>query len=312
MTANRFLPTPPEFFALLLALLFPALILILHRIYGMDYGADFASYIDTANGETARYFYPYWTLLSFKLLALLPFALAYLPWNWFTTLAVFAGVKLVDGPVFWTLLSYQMLWCVFYGQIVGWCVLGLGLAVYAVERQDTEDWQRASWWFAIGILLLTIKPQVGLAPVLVLFGYASLTLKIRAALVYGTVFLVSLVLFPGWPETYWHALRTEGVILAGSIGLWPYSAPLWTLVFLPRWTMRERLVVACACSALAMPYFQHSGLLLLFALTPFWVAALGNLGYAFVWLRWPGLSLTMIAPLSALVRVFWDGKTQAV
>lgn len=294
-------PTPAEFFALLFALLFPVLIAATSRIYGMGYGADFQSYIDTANGETARYFYPYWTLIAFKLLALLPFALSYMLWNGLTTLAVYAGVKLLDGPVFWTLLSYQMLWCLFYGQIVGWCVLGLGLAVYAVERQESESWHRAAWLFAIGILLLTIKPQVGFAPALVLFWYASLSLKIRAVLLGCAVFWLSLLLFPRWPETTWRALQSEGVIMAGSIGLWPYALPLWLLVFLRRWSMRERLTVACICSALALPYFQHSGLLLLFALSPWWVAALGNLGYAFVWLRWPGLSLTMAAPLGALV-----------
>lgn len=295
-------PTPAEFFALLFALLFPALIAALHRIYGMGYGADFQSYIDTANGDTARYFYPYWTLLAFKLLALLPFALAYALFNALTTLAVYAGVKLIDGPVFWTLLSYQMLWCLFYGQITGWCVLGLALAVYAVEHEESAHWQRVSWWFAAGILLLTIKPQVGLAPALVLFWYASWTLRIRAAFYLAAVFAFSMAFFPNWPEIYWRALQTEGVVMAGSIGLWPYSAPLWALLFLRRWSMRERLIVACVCSALALPYFQHSGLLLLFALTPWWVAVLGNLGYAFVWFRLPGLNLTMVAPAAALTK----------
>ena len=292
---------PQEFFALLFALVFPVLIAAISRVYGMGYGYDFLTYIQTANGETERYFYPYWTLVAFKLLAPLPFALAYILWNTATTIAVYAGIKLLDGPVFWTLMSYQMLWCVFYGQIVGWCVLGLALAVYAVEHQESAYWARAGWLFAVGILLLITKPQVGFAPALVLFWYAGLTLKIRAVLLGAFVFMVSLILFPGWPEIYWHALQTEGVNYAGSISLWPYAIPLWVLVFLRRWTMRERLMVACACSALAMPYYQQSGLLLLFALSPWWVSALGNLGYAFAWVRWPGLVLTMVAPIAALV-----------
>lgn len=279
------------------ALTFPVCMaagMVLTRI---PYGTDFRTYIDTANGFTTRFFYPYWILPLFQLLALLPYGLAFILWTALTSAALFGGVKLLGGNVLWVMFSYQALWCLWYGQIVALVVLGAGLAYRAVERRN-------GWLLGAGLLLLMLKPQVGLAPALVFLWYADWLLRERALLTGSMTAAFSLLIYPGWAQTYMQALASEGVIMAGSIGLWPYALPLWILLVLPRWNMRERLIVACVCSALALPYFQHSGLLLLFALSPWWVAGLGNAGYAFLLWSWPGLSLTMVAPLAALVRVF--------
>lgn len=255
------------------------------------YGVDLRAYL------RGNVYYLAWITPVFSFLAVLPFPTAFVLWVILNTLALYAGIKALGGSIVLTLLSYQALWCLWYGQIVGLLVLGLALAVQGVERED-------GWRLGLGLLLLTIKPQVGIPLALVCLAHSGWLTRERALLVGCGVLAASLLVYPGWPQAYAAAYPHAPVSFLGSIGYWPYSVPLWGLAFLRRWSLRQRLVVVSAVSALALPYYQHTGLLLLFALLPGWIAALSNLGYVSLLWGWSGLNLLLSVPIVVLLKMW--------
>lgn len=192
-----------------------------------------------------------------------------------TIIMVLAGVNYFRGNPILTLLSSQMFWVLYWGQLEGWGVLGLVLAWKAVETQ--------SWLIMfISLAIASFKPQVGMVPVLFLWWFSGRARwKSLAALV--CLFLASLLIWGPWPVWYY-----QGIIKFvgdGHFGTWNASLgwigiPLFIPALLIPMEKRKRIIALTATALLASPYMPfYSTILLLCLEIPWWIYLFAFLGY---------------------------------
>jgi len=104
--------TAGELFALALA--FSAAGLFLWFSPSISYAFfDFKIYLNTAQGIFDGYYYAYWYLPIFALLARLPLAVSYVLWCSINILGVFLAIRVFGGKAIVALLSYQMFYTLF-------------------------------------------------------------------------------------------------------------------------------------------------------------------------------------------------------
>jgi len=272
---------------------------------------DYSNYIRTASGDFSHYYYAHWFLPVFFLLSKLPLLTGYLLWGTLNLYGAFFAVRVFGGSALLALLSFQMFYILYFGQITG-IILG-GLALF--------------WWEAahrrldlagLGLLIATTKYQLGLPLVLFLWLAADLSWRerLRCLLVPAIVLTASLVVSPSWPLRSLDTIMTNPPNDWGSISLWRWIGPWALLLFLPplvlRRSLSDRLVMFAAAAALAMPYFQQTDLLFLFVLPVGWTALAGNLGYPLMaaW-SWNGLPTLAIVPAWSYLEMIFLRKQES-
>ncbi|MEP7290725.1 MAG: hypothetical protein ABI835_03030 [Chloroflexota bacterium] len=288
-----------ESFALALPIGLVLLFAYLNSNSGMPFAPDFDVYLQAAHGNFTGFYYAYWSLPIFQGLAALPGAhTAYILWCVANVLGVWFAVRVFGGSPPLVLLSYQMLFICFYGQVTGVIVVGLALLWWSLERRR--------WLLAgIGAALALIKWQMGipLCVVLVLLADASWYDRWRTLLVVLTTTLISLIAYPDWIIAVVARLIAEPPIRFGDISLWHSTGGLALLLWLPPLLLPmprgRRYAALCAASALALPYFQQTGLLVLFALPVGWLPLLGNISYLYFWFRNTEMEFVSLVPMAA-------------
>lgn len=298
-------PTLPEFAALVAVLTFTTMLPILGSQYAEIYPIDYRVYMDAATGQ-GDFFYPYWALFILHPFALLPFWVGFVLWNVFNIGCVYTACKLWNGNAVIALLSYPMLFMLFYGQITG--VLVLALVLY--DRWIADKPYAAGVAAAIALA----KPQLAV-PVLLysaLRPHISWHKRLVSTLPTFALFALSLIVYGDW-ITDWLG-RLDTVAFEGSITMWAIVGHWALLLWLPLGFItpeKRRLFVICA-AALSLPYFQLTGLLLLLValpLSPF--STLAFIGYGMLALGWFGASLMLLLPLSVYIWiVLTHAKTQ--
>ena len=258
---------------------------------------DFHFYLRAAGGDFRGYYYAYWMLPAFSLLAQVPPLAAYAAWATINILCVFFATRIFGGRVLPALLSFQMLYMVFVGQIMGIIIGGLALLWWGLHRR--------SWALAgLGLAVACTKFHIGIVvgAILLLTVDISWRDRLRVLIVPAIVLAVSLVVYPLWPLDLLSTMRTDPANDWGSITLWrwigPYALLLWIPPLLLPLSRPQRMVALTATLAFAIPYFQQTDLIALFALPIGWAyPLLGNLGYLFFAVYWEGLQLLVIVPL---------------
>jgi hypothetical protein len=248
---------------------------------------------DGARGNVSGVVTPYWALFLSYLPSRFQDPWGYGLWIGAGTILVILAAKIFKAPVLPVLLSYQFNWCLYYGQIDFYVVFGLALGFWA---------NRASKPFITGIaiLLLLIKPQIGLLAALLFFWYSPSRLK--TALVLLLVFLLSLATWPGWPM---HLIFEQWpLFLNQPWNSWTNTSlqlPLWSGIILSLLMLglpmepERKLITLVAANLLIFPYssiYSQLSLLVfqlpipfyLFAFIPWLVAlrlgAYSNWGWA--------------------------------
>lgn len=281
-----------EFFALALC------VASVFVFVGAASGYDLHNYLRAGQGDTSFHFYASWILPVYRLLGLVDPKIAFVAWNLAGIAGVFIATRVFNAQpkTALALLTYQMLYTIYYGNITG--ILVGSLAFY--------------WWglahrrlilAGLGLTLLLTKFHLGIPLGLVLGVLAGLSWRewLRLAVVPGLAFLLSIAAYPAWP------LQVAGTILSnppndlGSITLWQwlgaYALFLWIPPLLLPLPKKQRLIMLVATMALTLPYFQHTDLLALFVLPIGWVPLAGNLGfYLYAQYSWPGLKALAIIP----------------
>lgn len=265
----------------------------------MPFAPDFDVYMLTTRGSFAEFYYAYWSLPIFQFLALLPGDhTAYLVWCVVNVLGVWFASRVFAGRAPLALLSYQMLFSCFYGQITGLIIAGLALLWWSLHRRR--------WLLAgVGAALALIKWQMGipLCVALVLLAHVSWYDRLRTLWVVLVILLFSLVAYPNWVVIVLDRLRVQPPIRFGDVSLWGYfgifSLVLWLPTLLLPMSSGRRYAAICTTGALAVPYFQQTGLLALFVLPLGWFPLLGNLPYLFFWVRNTQLEFVSLVPLLA-------------
>lgn len=265
-------------------------------------GIDFGIFLNTVSGNYQDFYYPNWSIVLFIPFAWIPPALAYILWNTANVLGLWFACRVFGGKAAIALLSYQMLFSLWFGQIVGFIVAGMAFYWWMLQRERPL---LAGW----GAVLALIKPQMGI-PMLLAMGMLGTDKwrdRIVSAIVPFTILGLSLLIWQGWPQELLTRMDSNPPQTAGSIALWQWLGPivliLWLpVIFLPMPPLR-RLIAVSATMALATPYFIHNGILALFMLPIGVIGLLGNVGYLMVSFGWIAVKWTAIAPIVAYIWV---------
>ncbi|SRR6266496_1843767 len=257
---------------------------------------DFKIYLNTAHGTFTGYYYGYWLLPIFALLAKLPLSWSYLLWSTLNIFGVFLAARVFGGKAPLALLSYQMFYSLIYGGISGVIVGALALCWWGLLNRK---WNMAG----LGIALASAKFQIGITGSLLLLLTADISWKDRARtlLVPLLVGIASLFIYPGWPFELLHNSLSVPPNANGSISLWRWVGPWALLLWIPSLLLRlpgqRRFIALVAAMALALPYFQQSDLLFLLVMPIGWMGLLGNLGYFMNRYGWLALQSLALLPL---------------
>ncbi len=295
-------PTRAEAFALALNL--AALAIFLWLDIRLDYRPfDYHVYVLTAQGNLRQFYYADWSLPFFWLWAKIPFYWGFALWSLFNIAGVFWAARVFGGRASLALLTFQMFYGLFLGQIVGLLVGALALGWWALAHRR---WNLAG----LGFWIASTKFQIGLPYGLLLLLMAPIDrrARLRVLVVPAALTLASFVVFPAWPLSLWERIRTCAPYDWGSISLWRWIGA-WALLLglplllLPRARL-PRLLGWAAAFPLMAPYFQQADLPVLYVLPIGWLPwLLGNLGFLFFRYTFDALSRLWIVPLSLYLAV---------
>lgn len=288
--------TLPELVALV-ATLCVALVLVYRVHLGDFFPVDLLTYRTAALGNVTDFYYAYWILPFFRLLATLPDALQVLVFYVLSIASVGFACRVFAGRLAIVVFSYNMLWILWFGQFSGLALGGLALLWWALA---TRRYSLA----AVGLLLALTKYHVTAPIVLTLWLLADMPRagRWRVVRLAGMLAGLSLLLYGLWPLSIVQSMMSNPPEAATSFTLWRYVGPWCLLLWLPALALPlspgRRLTAITCCCALALPYFQLSDLILLLALPIGWLPLLSNLG--FVHLIYPPiLAALTVMPLVA-------------
>lgn len=301
-------PAIGEFIGLLIGLLTIGLTVWYHQ-NGYTVLIDYTYFTDSASGVLDHYYLGFWIMPVFGFLRLLPVPVGYALWAALNLAGVWFAARVFRGNATWALLVYQLLYMLFYGQISGFIAGALGLAWYGLVQRK---WDLAG----LGFLIAGAKPQTGLMAggLLWLLVPQPWKHKLRVLVVPLIGVVLSLLVYPGWPQQIvaeWQRIQPNDF---ASITFWRWIGPLGLLLLLPPlfiqlpW-QRRYITLVCACT-LAMPYFQQADLLILYALPVGAFPALGNLGFFYPWFQWDALKLMAVVPLSIYLVILIPAVTE--
>lgn len=300
---------PFELFAVLLALGMALGFAYLDGIYQIGAFPDYRTFIKTADGifgsESGGYFYAHWMRPVFALLDLLPLHAGYVVWSAVNLLGIWLAARIFGGHVSLALLNYQMLYVLYYGNIVGVIVGALALMYWALHA---KRWELAGLCWLIAATKFQLGIPIGLA--LLLFTVPATPFqRLRVLIVPLLVALLSLIVYPGWVETLIQTSRDVPPDARGNLSLWQYFGAVTLILWLPallpptlrpRLSPMRRLIMVAAATALALPYFQQTDLLMLYVLPVGMLPALvGSLGFPlFALAQWAGLKWLVAIPMA--------------
>lgn len=232
------------------------------------------------------------------------------PWPWgyvlflaFTLAASALGAYWFGGNPFLLLLSPQLSWVLWWGQLEGWAILALVAGWLGLAR-------KAWGWTFLALALASFKPQVGALPVLALWWWSG-NGRWKAALALLVVFLFTLIAWGPYPVWYLQGMLVSDFvsrhaeILQASGGL--LALPFLALALALPFDRPRRLLALAAAGQLVSPYtpFYSMALLLSFRL-PWWVYALSFVAYlpsvVGPAIAWKGM---VLLPVSIMAWLSW-------
>ncbi len=226
---------------------------------GMYY--DYENYLAVGQGDFSYFFYGYWLVPFFKFLAFLPFEISYVIWILLSIIGVYFSARVFDGNSTVALLSYQMSYSLFWGQISGIICGFLGLFWWAIHH---KKWALAGF----AMLIVASKPQSGGMFVLLLWIMAGVKWKLKLLVLIIPIcgFVLSLLSYPGWISDV--ISRMDRLITWSNISFWQWVGPFALILFLPfliiPLSKQNFFIALISAGILAIPYFLQTDLLTLF------------------------------------------------
>lgn len=216
--------------------------------------------------------------------------------------AVIWACYVFGGRPILTLLSAQLFWVLWWGQLEGWGALGLVLGWFA---QEGGSW----FWMFIALAVGSFKPQVGFAPVAMAWWWLGKhRWKALAAML--VLFAASLAVWGPWP--LWYTTGITRFVGDGHSGTWNASVgwialPLYLPALLLPLNKEQRLIALTATTLLFSPYMPYySTILLLCFNIPIWAYLFAFIGYfpAELGTGWAWNAIALL-PLSVLAWLYW-------
>jgi len=212
------------------------------------------------------------------------------------------GCYMFGGRPILTLLSAQMWWVLWWGQLEGWGIFALVLGWVAVLRK--------SWLIMfLSLAIASFKPQVGFIPVIALWWWiGSGRWKSFVAMV--LLLIVSILIWGPWPIWYYQGITS----FVGDLHYGPWNSslgyiaiPLLIPALLLPLNREKRLIALTATTLLFSPYLPfYSTILLLCFNIPTWMYIFGFIGYlpAFFDTTLPWNFIAFL-PISVLLWLYW-------
>jgi hypothetical protein len=147
-----------------------------------------------ARGDYSQVVTPYWSLFLSYLPARLPEPFGYFVWITVGAVLVLVTSSYFESPLLMVLLSYQMNWVLFYGQVDTYVIFGVGLGYYALVKSKPL-------LIGAAISLVIIKPQIGI--LVAIYYFFSSPSKLKTFLISTIPFFLSLLVWPGWVSRLW-------------------------------------------------------------------------------------------------------------
>jgi hypothetical protein len=257
---------------------------------------DLSNYLKTSNGDFSFYYYAYWFVPVFDLLGKIPVTISFIFWDVISIISVFVAVRVFGGRPTITLISYQMLYILFQGQMTAWIIGALAMLWWGMAH---KRWSIAG----LALLVASTKFQSGLIFAAALWFLADISWKDRMRVISLPIIFsaISLIVFPGWPFQLLSVIQNNPPNELGSFTLWRWIGPSVLLFWLPPLLLplkkEKRLIALVSTTCFALPYFQQADLLVLFSLPIGWFPILGNFGYLSHWLGYSVLHLLVFIPL---------------
>jgi hypothetical protein len=292
-----------EILVILLHLYFLILTLQI-RVGGVLPPNDYNVYTGASMGNFLGYYYAYWLLPFYRLFTLLPDSWGYIVWTLIFLLGIFIAARIFGGSAPLAMLTYQMIYGVFFGQITGLLIGALALAWWALAHRR---WHLAGFFFLIAATKFQLGMMFGLF--LLLFADISWRDRVKVLIVPTVIALISLVVYPLWFLDIMERMRYNPVNDLGSLAPWRWIGPLALVVWIPpivlKLPIQKRLIALVCASILGVPYFQQADLLALFVLPVGLLPLLGNFGllYNLPQFSWSALQNLWFIPLLAYLWV---------
>lgn len=229
---------------------------------------DYDTYLRTVNGNDSEWFYADYLLPLFQILNFFPRNVGLIILNIFNIIGIYLATRILGGNRLLCFLSYPFFFMIYYGQVDGLIVGGIGWMAYSLQHQ--KNGQAALAW-----LLILIKIQMGiiLGPAL-LYVYATPTQRWQVIKITALLFGASQILWPAWAfHWFYHTLFTDNLNHIFSISLWPYTGALILLLWIPPLLSSppRHMRWFAATFLLTTPYINPNGLLSLLVFPLGWV-----------------------------------------
>jgi hypothetical protein len=285
-----------EIFSLLLLF---SLILVFsyHHSKGFYLPWDFEkSYLLAGRGDFSNFFYGYWFVPIFWLLEKIPQSLSFILWASANVFFTFVSARIFGGKSSVALMSYQMIYVIFYGQITGILLGSLALAWWGLANKKNH-------LAGLGFLISAAKPQLGILSI-ILWGFSDSPWKEKIKVLFVPIFgvILTTIAYPRWISNIFSSINNGKVDLTGNISLWQHLGP-WSLLFLVpplllKMPKENKILFLITGSLISVPYMQQTALLALYVFPFGWLSVLGNLGFLFPFLSWEVIRFLFIVPLT--------------
>ncbi|HLO14024.1 MAG TPA: glycosyltransferase family 87 protein [Anaerolineales bacterium] len=241
--------------------------------------------------------YPlYWFIYPF---AILPENIGYVLWNLGNAICFILAIRYWKSDLLAFSFFIGVFWTFYGGQIEGFMCGALVLITLSNP-----------WLAGLGITFLSLKPQLGLFPILFVLLHRK---DWKLLVIPGIVYLASFLTWGWWIPKWLEALRpikNVGPFLASNVSLYPYG--LFLLIIL--WRYRSSLNIWMLTQSLVMPYSPIYSLGPVFTILspPIWVHLLIWIFYLNIERAITFSYLGFIFPLSFLILEIWRTEKQSV
>lgn len=271
---------------------------------GMDFFGAYRSLVvenNLASAESGIYAPP-WLATFMAPFIQMPGRAGYIVFMAVSLAIILFSAYIFQGQPLPLLISAQLSWILWWGQIDAFPILALALGWLSLKKK--------SWLMMLAALAIaSIKPQSCLIPVILMWWWLGHE-RWKALMGFVLLITASLMIWGPWP--IWIIERIFGLASDKAFGSWNASLglialPLFIPALLTPLDRKQRLLAITATALLVSPYMPYYSTLILFCFPlPWWMASFAIIGYLptviGTHLAWNGITLLPIAVLVTLYK----------
>src|SRR5271157_973175 len=192
-----------------------------------------------------------------------------------TLLMFLYSLHLLGGKPIYLLISAQLFWILWWGQIDGLAALGVAMGWLALQE---KSWKK----MLLALLLAALKPQMGLLPMIAMWWWLGKE-RWKALAGFAVITMLSIWVYGPWP--LWFVDSAYKLSNSSQYGPWNSSIGVWALpLLIPALALKldrqQRILALTATGLLISPYMPYYSTVLLFCFPiPWWNVLFAIIGY---------------------------------